>query len=197
MNYPKFFDEVEKIVLKDDLSDFLGAFEDGSIEFGYLDVVKLAGHSCPTVVGAYLMTQIALKELYKNEFPKRGEVFVSFKENENEGVAGVIANVIAQITGATKSSGFKGLNGKFKRYDLVEFNANITSSAKFKRVDTNETVELIYNPNIIPMSSKTQELMQKMMQNIATIQDKKEFQNLWQSRVEEILKNPDKVITIL
>jgi formylmethanofuran dehydrogenase subunit E len=197
MNYPKFFDEIEKIELKDELSAFLGAFEKGLVEFSYLDIVKSAGHSCPTVAGAYLMTQFALKELYKDETPKRGEIFVSFKENEKEGVAGVIGNVITQITGATVSNGFKGLNGKFKRFDLMKFNDNITSSVKFTRLDTNESLELIYNPNLIPLEEKAQILMQKMMKNEASLEDKLEFGKLWQNRVKEIFENIHKVIKIV
>ena len=54
------------------LASFLGAFEDGIIEYSYLDVVKSAGHSCPTVLGAYLMTLKGLEALYKDEIPKRG-----------------------------------------------------------------------------------------------------------------------------
>ena len=56
MSYPSFFDEIESIKVKDPLSNVLGAFEMGEYEFGYVDVVKSAGHSCPTVAGAYLMT---------------------------------------------------------------------------------------------------------------------------------------------
>lgn len=70
MKYPKFFDEIQTIKLKDDLSATLGSFEEGLVEFSYLDIVKSAGHSCPTVAGAYLMTQVALKKLYKDELPK-------------------------------------------------------------------------------------------------------------------------------
>ena len=55
MNYPSFFDRVEPISLQDPLSNFLGAFVDGKLDITYLDCVKLAGHSCPTVAGAYLM----------------------------------------------------------------------------------------------------------------------------------------------
>ncbi|HIP30419.1 MAG TPA: hypothetical protein EYG93_00230, partial [Sulfurospirillum arcachonense] len=61
MIYPKFYDEVETIKITDELSDVLGAFEDGNIEFSYLDVVKSAGHSCPTVAGAFLMLKEGLK----------------------------------------------------------------------------------------------------------------------------------------
>lgn len=171
MKYPDFFDTVETIKLQDDLSKFLGTFEDGLVEFSYLDIVKSAGHSCPTVSGAYLMTLVGLKGLYKGELPKRGEIFVSFKEDVNEGVAGVIANVVTQITGATATTGFKGINGEFARHSLMEFNANIQSSVKFQRLDNGQSVEVIYNPSSIDGNSFNQ-------------------------RVENIFKNIDKVITI-
>lgn len=197
MKYPEFFEEIETIKLKDNLSNFLGTFEDGIIEFSYLDIVKSAGHSCPTVAGAYLMTQVALKELYKNEIPIRGDIFVSFKEDFKEGVAGVISNVITQITGATEISGFKGLNGSFQRFGLMKFNDNITSSAKFQRLDNGETVEVIYNPNNILPNPNMSGLMQKIMQNLATNEEKKEFGILWQKRVEEIFNNIEKVIKVI
>jgi hypothetical protein len=61
MNHPSFFDTIEKIKLQDPLSAFLGTFENGLIEFSYQDVVKSAGHSCPTVAGAYICTLEGLK----------------------------------------------------------------------------------------------------------------------------------------
>ncbi len=45
MPYPDFFDAVPRLRLKDPLAEFLGAFDDGEVEYGYLNVVKLAGHS--------------------------------------------------------------------------------------------------------------------------------------------------------
>ena len=112
MNYPDFFDTIEPIVLQDDLSDLLGTFAEGRVAYSYLDVVKSAGHSCPTVAGAYLVTREGLKALYGSELPTRGGIFVSFAENSTEGVAGVIANVVTQITGATETMGFKGIGGR-------------------------------------------------------------------------------------
>lgn len=197
MKYPEFFNTIETIKLQDDLSSFLGSIEDGLVEFSYLDIVKAAGHSCPTVAGAYIMTLSALKELYKNEIPKRGEIFVSFKENSSEGTAGVIANVITQITGATESFGFKGLNGKFKRFDLMKFNDDISTNVKFQRVDTKESLEVVYTPNVIAVDPKINILMQKMMQNQASQEEKIEFGKLWQGRVKNIFENIDKVIKIL
>jgi len=197
MKYPKFFDSIETIKLQDELSSFLGSLEDGIVEFSYLDIVKTAGHSCPTVAGAYIITLTALKKLYKDEIPQRGKIFVSFKKDVTEGTAGVVSNVITQITGATQSSGFKGLNGKFQRFGLMRFNDNITTSAKFQRVDTKETVEVIYNPDIILPNPKTSQLMQKLMKDIASKEEKQEFGKLWQERVKNIFENIEKVITII
>lgn len=194
MKYPEFFDEIETIRLQDPLSNILGTFEEGIVEFSYLDIVKSAGHSCPTVAGAYIMTLIGLKELYHNEIPKRGEIVVSFKDDSNDGVAGVIANVITQITGATQTSGFKGLNGKFKRFGLMKFNDDIFSSVKFQRTDNSKSIELIYDPNIIKPHQEISILMQKMIQEIATKEEQVFFGKLWQQRVENIFNNIDRVI---
>ena len=51
MTYPAFFETTASITLKDPLSEALGAFDEGLITYTYLDVVKTAGHSCPTVAG--------------------------------------------------------------------------------------------------------------------------------------------------
>ena len=196
MKYPLFFDKIEKIILKDDLSDFLGSFENGIVEFSYLDIVKSAGHSCPTVAGAYLCVLEGLKELYKNEIPKRGEIFITYSSDSYEGVAGVISMVMSQITGATQTLGFKGLNGKFARHSLMDFNKDISSSVKFTRLDTNKSVDVIYDPSTIQSKPEQNILMQKMMQDIASKDEKILFAKLWQERVENILNNATKVIKI-
>ncbi len=194
MSYPKFYDEVQTIKVKDPLSAVLGAFAMGEYEFNYLDVVKSAGHSCPTVAGAYLITAEALKALYPDELAIRGNVRVEFKEDLEDGVAGVISNVVSQITGATDKSGFKGLAGKFARHSLMDFNSDINSSARFTRVDTNKSVDVIYNPSSIMPSPAMQALMQKMMQGMATPAEIKEFGELWQDRVKRIFENSESVI---
>jgi hypothetical protein len=196
MNYPLFFNDIETIKLQDELSDFLGSFEDGIVEFSYLDIVKSAGHSCPTVAGAYLMCLVGLKTLYKDEIPKRGEIFVSFQDDCLESVAGVIASVVTQITGATESLGFKGIGGNFVRHSLMKFNDNIDSSIKLQRLDNGKFVEILYNPSQISSDTKQQQLMQKLMQNIATKDEKILFGKLWQQRVENIFNNIEQVITI-
>ncbi|MCP4989607.1 MAG: hypothetical protein GY928_27205 [Colwellia sp.] len=196
MQYPKFFEEIETIKLQDDLANFLGAFEQGIIEFSFLDIVKSAGHSCPTVLGAYLMTLQGLKALYQGELPKRGEILVEFGQNENDGVAGVIANVITNITGATVNLGFKGLAGKFDRRNLMQFDSAIQGNVKFTRKDTNKSVDVYYDASSIAADANMHVLMQACMQGVANAQQKKEFGKLWQVRVENIAKNVEQVITV-
>jgi len=196
MKYPTFFNNTPTITLRDSLSKFLGTFEDGIVEFTYLDVVKNAGHSCPTVSGAYLMTLRALKELYSDEIPNRGEIEVYLSGDIKEGVIGVIANVITHITGATEISGFKGLNGKFARNNLMHFNADIDGEIKFSRKDTQKSVTLSYDPSIVPPNPKQKELMMKLMQGVATQEEALLFGKLWQERVENIFKRADEVIIV-
>jgi len=194
MKYPEFFDGIETIKLRDELSAFLGTLVDGVVEFSYLDIVKAAGHSCPTVAGAYLMTRVALNTLYPDQLPVRGGIFVSFKDNSEEGVAGVIANVVTQITGATATSGFKGIGGNFVRHGLMTFEAGINSDARFKRLDTGVTVDVTYDPSGVPGNPRQQQIMQRIGQGVATPQDKADFGVMWQQRVAAIFDNSDSVI---
>lgn len=197
MNYPDFFKEIPTIKLQDDLSEFLGAFEDGIIEFSYLDIVKCAGHSCPTVLGAYLMSVKALEALYEDEIPKRGYIKVEFKEKQNEGVAGVIANIVSNITGATFDTGFKGIAGNFDRRYLMFFEKNIISNARFTRVDTQKAVDVFYDASMIMGSEKMQTLMQKSLSKQASKEEQKEFGELWQKRVEDISLKLDEVVSVV
>ena len=133
------------------------------------------------------MTYKALEKLYPNEVPVRGNIKVEFKESEDEGVAGVIGNVISNITGATKITGFKGLAGKYARHSLMDFDSQITSSARFTRIDTGNSVDVYYNPSSIAPHANTQPLMQKVLMGTANVDEKKEFGELWQQRVKAIL----------
>jgi hypothetical protein len=71
MKYPTFLDEAPRLSLYDPLSAFLGATEDGLVGYSYLDAIKLAGHSCPAVAGAYLMMLRAHGHLYGGGIPVR------------------------------------------------------------------------------------------------------------------------------
>ena len=196
MSYPDFFNTIETIKVQDPLSQILGAFTMGEYEFNYLDVVKSAGHSCPTVAGAYIITLEALKALYPEQRAVRGNVKVEFEESLEDGVAGVIGNVISQITGATDKSGFKGLQGQFARHSLMHFNADISASARFTRVDTGKSVDVTYNPEPVKANPIMMKLMQKLGSGESSPEDVKEFGIIWQERVQRIFENIDAVVEV-
>ncbi|DAB29135.1 MAG TPA: hypothetical protein CFH84_11170 [Sulfurimonas sp. UBA12504] len=143
-----------------------------------------------------MITQEALKFLYPHEPAVRGNIKVVFEEDAKEGVAGVIANVISQITGATEQSGFKGLQGKFVRHSLMEFNAPINASARFTRIDTGKSIDVTYNPSLIAQNPDMQLIMQKMQKAQANADELQKFGVLWQERVQRIFENREKVIQI-
>ena len=187
MVYPKFFDEVESILLYDPLADFLGAVEAGVMEIRYIDAVKFAGHSCPTVAGAYLMAKMGLERLYPDAMPHRGEIEVFVKGNKDEGVNGVIGNLIAYICGVSDEAGFKGIGGRFNRSGKLHYGADINAEVRLRRTDSEESVDISYDPSIVPPNPKMKELMQKILMQHASMEERKEFQALWQERVSKIL----------
>ncbi len=197
MKYPTFFNQVQSIQLQDPLSNFLGAFENGELEITYLDCVKQAGHSCPTVAGAYLMALKGLEALYPDALPQRGYVKVEMRDSETHGVTGVICNTISFIAGAGGAGGFKGLQGNMSRNNLISYDAPIEREVRLTRIDTGASVELDYDPSTVPPSAGMQPLMGKMMQQIATNEEKRAFGVLWQERVEKILLGKENWNTII
>lgn len=187
MSYPPFFDAVARVTLHDPLADFLGAAESGRIEYGYLDAVKLAGHSCPTVAGAYLMTLKALARLYPDSLPERGGIRVAFGAAQAEGVTGVMAAVAGLLTGAAGEGGFKGLAGRFSRRNLLAFGSGSDAEIRLTRIDTGATVTVSYHPEAVPPSPELQALLPKLLAGDASDAQRAEFGRLWQMRVKRIL----------
>jgi len=174
-------------VMRDPLAAVLGATDGGILNYTYTDVVKLAGHSCPTVAGAYMMVKNGLKELYADEIPVRGEIRVLMRGTLGDGVVGVIANVASMITGATDVSGFHGLGGKFDRRGLLFYNAEITGEMALERVDTGVRATLSYDPSFILPSPKMGELLPLIVSGRADDNSRILFATLWQDRVKRIL----------
>ncbi|MCF6201364.1 MAG: FmdE family protein [Hydrogenimonas sp.] len=187
MRYPDFFDDVEPIDTYDPLAETLGAVRSGLISYNYLDMVKLAGHSCPTVAGAWLMSKIGLKKLYGDELPVRGDIEVKMRGSLDEGVEGVIGSCIGLITGAANEGGFKGLGGRFLRNNRLTYGNDIEGEVMLRRVDNGDSVNLSYNPSVVPGNAEQQVLMQKIMQGTATEEERLRFGELWQERVKKIL----------
>jgi len=187
VNYPSFFDEVPKISLYDPLAELLGATEQGILQYGYFDAVRLAGHSCPTVASAYWATYKALSSLYPDAMPVRGDIRVELRRDSASGVTGVIANVVSMLTGAMSDSGFKGIGGRFDRRERLFFAVDMQGEIRYTRLDTNQAVEVAFNLQRVPASPRLTGLLASCLSNTASQTETTEFRQLWQERVRCIL----------
>ena len=187
MHFPEFFDAAPRIRVRDPLARFLGAAQDGIIEYTYADVVKLAGHSCPTVASTYLMTRAALRALYIDVLPDRGGIRVELRDDRLAGVTGVVANVTSFLTGATHDTGFKGIAGHFDRRGLLFFGVDIPGQIRFTRADTGATVTVYARLDRVPSDPRIILLLPRCVAGTATADETALFQSLWQDRVRMLL----------
>lgn len=192
-----FFKEVKPILLKEPLAETLGAFKTGDsvIEYTFIDLVKMAGHACPTMAGAYLCCRKALEKLYPGEVPVRGEISVTLYGEPDEGVYGVMGQAFSFITGACWTTGFRGLGYKFKRKDLLRFDPDKVDpgamSFEFSRLDTGKSVMVKFYPHEVPFPDEKKrrlgELMEKVLWDASKNDERKEFQTLWMDRVKDMI----------
>lgn len=188
INYPAFYDQAPRIRVHDPLAALLGASEDGLLEYSYGDAVRLAGHSCPTVAGAYLMARAALHALYPDEVPERGGVAVALSAAEDEGVTGVIGQVLTLVTGAAANNGFHGIGGRFVRQSLLAYAASEDAGAiRFTRRDTGAAVTVSLDLSSVPAPANLRPLMANALGADATAQQRQAFAEAWQGRVQRLL----------
>jgi hypothetical protein len=187
MSFPAFFDAAPAITLRDPLARFLGAAPDGILEYRYADVVKLAGHSCPTVASAYLMTRAALRALYPDTLPERGGIRVELGTPASEGVTGVVGNVASYLTGAAHEGGFKGIGGRFDRRGLLHFGATVPGELRYTRVDTNAAVDVATRLTGVPSDPRMPALLRRCITGEASDEEATLFGSLWQERVRKLL----------
>ena len=187
MRFPDFFDSAPRFIVRDPLARFLGAADDGIIEYAYADAVKLAGHSCPTVASAYLMTRTALRALHPDSLPERGGIRVELHDDRLAGVTGVVANVASLLTGATHDTGFKGIAGHFDRRGLLFFGADIPGQIRYTRVDTGAAVTVSARLDRVPSDPRIASLLPRCVAGNATAEQAALFQSLWQGRVRTLL----------
>jgi hypothetical protein len=186
--FPDFFTAAPTIPVVDPLADFLGAASGGIIEYRYADAVRLAGHSCPTVAAAFLMTRAALKSLYPNDLPRRGDIRVDFREPRDAGVTGVMAAIATLVTGATEDSGFRGIGGHFNRRDRLFFGQALAAGdVRYARLDSGVAVEAVARLDRVPGDPRMSRLMSLCLSGAASPEETAEFRELWQGRVRRLL----------
>lgn len=188
MRVPAFYDQAPVIAMRDPLAALLGATDDGLIDYHYLDAVKLAGHSCPTVAGAYLMARAAMHALYPEGPAERGGVTVQIPGAENEGVNGVIAQVLTLLTGAAADNGFHGIGGHFVRQSLLSFSTQPSGGAiRFSRRDSGATVAVELDTSSVSAPANLRHLLGAAIDPAASAEQRANFAQAWQERVRRLL----------
>lgn len=188
MHLPAFYSHAPRVLVRDPLAELLGAADGGLIEYGYADAVRLAGHSCSTVAGAYLMARAGLRTLYPDTLPERGGVVVTMGAAEVEGTTGVIAQVFTLVTGAAANNGFHGIGGQHARHNLLRYGGGDRNSiAGFRRADNGDSVHLSLDLSAIPPAPQLRELMVRALAADATGEERAAFGSVWQDRVRRLL----------
>lgn len=188
MSFPDFFAQAPRIQVHDGLAELLGAAAGGLIEYGYADAVRVAGHSCPTVAGAYLMARAALRALYRHGPAERGGVTVTMQGGEAEGTTGVIAQVFTLVTGAAAANGFHGLGGRHVRSGLLSYGGDAHGAiASFARSDTGATVDVSMDMSSIAPAPNLRLLMGQALADDADAVVRSAFGAAWQDRVRRLL----------
>lgn len=187
MNFPDFYARIPGIILYDPLAELLGAVRDGQLNYHFEDAVKLTGHACPTVAGAWLTGVGALRALYGSAIPERGNFCVAFGAAPDSGVTGVIASVLTLLTGAAGSGGFAGLGGRHGRRQLLEFGVAGVEQVRITRRDTGQQADCRLDLSAVPGDPLVGELLAAILAGRASAEQKADFGQRWQDRVRRIL----------
>ncbi len=193
--------DVAPLRLIEPLARTLGAFDGDSavIEYSYVDVVKMAGHACPTTAMAYECCRHALGRLYPGGIPVRGEITVTIHGEPDDGVYGVIGQVFSLITGAAAETGFKGLATFFKRKDLLTYDPSADDGSgnmtcRFARMDNGTAVRCRVLSDRMPSPSPENGrrlgiLIKKVLWDAAKENEIQEFRALWRHNVVAVLES--------
>ncbi len=189
MDFPDFFTVAPTVTLRDPLAAFLGVSKSGAMTYAYADVVKLAGHSCPTVAGAYLMVRRGLAYLYSDELPERGGVEVYLREGREQGTTGVIAAIATFLTGAAPETGFGGIGAdhRFARRGLLQFDTPIDGLLALRRRDTDRGVVFDLDTASVPPDPAMRPLFLRAVAGQTEEDEQTRFATLWQDHVARML----------
>lgn len=188
MDCPDFFVRAPRITLRDPLATFLGATSDGLIEYQYGDAVRLAGHSCPTVAGAWLMLRNGLAAIHGDEVPERGAVEVFLRQAREQGSTGVTATIATLVTGAAPETGFGGIGPqhRFSRRNLLRYSAPIDGTMAL-RLNDGRGVVIDLNAGVVPPDPEMLALYPAAVAGDGPPEQVARFGELWQQRVERML----------
>ena len=188
MDFPDFYAEAPQVPTHDALAELLGASRDGRLDYCYADAVRLAGHSCPTVAGAFLLGRAALATLYPHGPAERGAIRVTLPAPVDHGTTGVIAQVLTLLTGAAAQNGFHGIAGRYARAGLLQFaECERGDAVTFERIDNGAAVEVELYLAAIPAEAHQRERLAAILDHRADDATRATFARHWQARVRRLL----------
>lgn len=193
--------DVDPIQVHDPAAEALAVLEPGEpFVITYADMIKTAGHSCPTTSGAYRITQLGLAALYPDDVPVRSEIEVRAAGPRDDATYGVMGRLISYVTGAGQEDSFSGLvGGHGDRQGLLTFDAFELDSAepvfRFCRTDIDEAVEVTYHVGDVPDGGPALGNLQQIIDGTASAEDRDLFAEVWHGRVRSVLLD-DSLFTV-
>jgi hypothetical protein len=195
--------KVPPILMQDPFLELLGQTKE-PVAYTYEDAVKLSGHSCGAVAGAWTITRKALEVLFPGETPVRGNILVQAPGAEDEWHVGVFGEVITYITGAAPHTGFGGAEfgkasdvfirrNKMTYLDVPSGTAPPMMEWIFTRKDTGKQVGVRFNVMAVqPLATDERTAMGiKMANGTATVEEAADYVKYWNDRVDFIFANAD------
>lgn len=181
--------ETPHILMIDPLAEFLGLrAQHDPIAYSLEDAGRYAGHLCPTVATAFEMTRHALRELYGDELPVRGNIRVTMASAPDQFANGPLARVIGFITGAAREDGFRGLAGRFSRQNLLLYAPEDRpfGSVLFERLDSGKNVRLQAYPERARVDGDIGPAMKAALEHAPA--PHAEMQRQWFERVRAVVR---------
>ncbi|HMM27539.1 MAG: hypothetical protein AAGU78_10260 [Chloroflexota bacterium] len=194
---------VPPIFLRDPLLEMFGQTAD-PIPYTYEEAVKLSGHSCGAVAGAWTITRKALAALYPDEVPVRGQIVIHAPGAEDEWHVGVFGEVMTYLTGAAPHTGFSG--AEFGQADQVFIRRNKLIYAEaatgtpppqmqwvFERLDTGKKVGVSFNVMAVQplVTEDWTKLGVKLASGAGTPEEIEKYVKWWNDRALFVLDNAD------
>ncbi len=174
---------------------------DQPVPYYYSDAVKMAGHSCSAVAGAWTITRKALRHLYPDGMPVRGHLRVMMPGAEDEWFIGVFGRVISLITGAEAKTGFPGaeFGETYNRRNLMIYTDTPQGTPPpkmqwvFERIDTAQKVAVRFDLTKIqpPATPAFREMSAQVARGKASADDASQWRQDWNTRVQFLFENAD------
>lgn len=195
-----YIDRVPPILMKEPFLELLGQTHQ-PVPYIYREAVKLTGHSCAAVAGAWAMTRKALEALYPEALPVRGQIKAMMPGSEDEWYIGVFGQVITYLTGAAPRTGFPGaeFGQAFNRRNLMVYRDKPAGTLPpkmvwvFERIDTGERVGVSYDLGKVkpPLTAEEGRMGTKMVNGQATPEEAKIWRENWNARARFVLEQAD------